>query len=132
MNIEKSILTLYILCFIGFGFPGVLLPDQFAALLQYKFITPAGKTEFVAAYGGLIIGIGLYLIYCLKTNVRGGLVCVAITLASLFVGRVIGLFTGGDFDDIQLTFLTLELVSLLLIGFVLITKQPCTQAIHIQ
>jgi hypothetical protein len=129
MRIEKSILTLYILCFIGFGLPGIFMPDQFAVLLQYTFINPAGKTEFVAAYGGLIIGIGFYLIYCLKTNVRAGLMCVAIIITSLFLGRIIGFSMGGGVDNIQLTFFTLELITILLVGIVLTKCELCKESV---
>jgi hypothetical protein len=128
MRIEKSILTLYILCFIGFGLPGIFMPDQFAVLLQYRFSNPAGKTEFVAAYGGLIVGLGFYLIYCLQTNIRAGLMCVVITIASLFAGRLIGFFMGGEIDNVQLTFLTLELFTILLVGTILIKGKLCKES----
>lgn len=124
MKIEKTILVLYILCFFGFGLPGVLFPQQFSAILQYQFTSPAGKTEFVAAYGGLILGIGAYLIYCLKTNIQAGLVCIAIIIGFLFLGRITGYMTGGEIDNTQIIFLALESFTLLVIGYVLIKGQP--------
>jgi hypothetical protein len=123
MKIEKSVLTFYIFCFFLFGFPGLIYPEKFSALLQYQFTNPIAKTEFMAAYGGLILGIGTYLLYCLKTHVRSGLVCVFIVVASLLLGRVTGYMTGGGLDQIQGMFMTIEVVSVLIVGTILLKKR---------
>jgi hypothetical protein len=123
MKIEKSVLIFYIFCFFLFGFPGLIFPEKFSALLQYQFTNPIAKTEFMAAYGGLIIGIGIYLLYCLKTHVRSGLVCVFIVAASLLLGRVTGYMTGGGLDQIQGMFMTIEVVSLLIVGTILLKNR---------
>ena len=119
MNVEKMVLTVYVVCFVVFGIPGLFLPDMFSALLQYEFITPVAKMEFVAAYGGLILGIGLYLLYCLKTNVMTGLVAVFIIAGSLFLGRLIGYQISGEINGLQTFFLTIESATVVIVGLIL-------------
>ncbi len=131
MNVEKVVLAFYTLCFVAFGVPGLLFPDMFSALLHYEFITPVGKMEFVAAYGGLIIGIGLYLLYCLKTNVRAGLVAVLTIVGSLFIGRVIGYQMGGEIDDLQSLFLAIESATVVIVGLVLVKGEGFRQGAEV-
>lgn len=113
------VLAFYIACFVVFGVPGLFLPDMFSALLQYEFTTPVGRMEFVAAYGGLILGIGLYLLYCLKTNVKAGLVAVFVIVGSLFLGRLIGYQMNGEINGLQTFFLAIESVTVIVVGLTL-------------
>ncbi|MBV1920568.1 MAG: hypothetical protein KUG73_07780 [Pseudomonadales bacterium] len=75
--------------------------------------------EFIAAYGGLIIGVGIYLLYCLKTNVISGLVAVFFVMGSLFTGRIIGYCVEGEINDIQLVFLVIEFITIALLSSLL-------------
>ena len=90
MKVQKTTLTFYTACFFLFGIPALVIPEWFSQTLGYNLAANGALMEFIAAYGGLIIGVGIYLLYCLKTNIKTGLVAVLIVMGSLFIGRIIG------------------------------------------
>jgi hypothetical protein len=116
MKIQQNILKFYVACFFVFSAPAFFLPAWFAAQLGYEFEHQGALMEFIAAYGGLIMGIGIYLIYCLKNQIQAGLVCILTVISSLFIGRVIGYAIEQEMNNIQATFLIIELITILLIS----------------
>ncbi|ARU58127.1 hypothetical protein OLMES_4110 [Oleiphilus messinensis] len=116
MKIQKYTLIFYVACFFLFSIPAFFFPDWFAFQLGYKFNRQGALMEFMGAYGGLILGIGIYLIYCLKNNIKAGLVCVLAVIASLFMGRAIGYAVEQEINNIQVTFLVIELITMFLIS----------------
>lgn len=119
MNFLKITLTFYAVCFFLFGIPAIVAPEWFSETLGYKLASKGALMEFIAAYGGLIIGIGIYLIYCLKTNVISGLVAVLIVMGSLFLGRVIGYGVESEISNVQVIFLIIELTTISLLSCIL-------------
>lgn len=124
MKLQKQVLSFYTVVFMVFAAPALAAPEWFAHLLKYD-ISQAGATmEFIAAYGGLLLGIGLFLIYCLKNDVRLGLIAVMLTVGGLFAARVFGIFFDEGINTIQSTFLVLETLTLMLVGVLLKPETP--------
>ena len=119
MKVQKTTLTFYIVGFFVFGIPAVVVPEWFSQTLGYNLTTKGSLMEFIAAYGGLIIGVGIYLLYCLKTNIKSGLVAVLIVMSSLFLGRIIGYGVEREINQVQLAFLGLELFTIVLLSSIL-------------
>ena len=119
MITPKNTLLFYIACFVSFGIPGLLLPTEFAELLGYALDANGSVMEFTGAYGGLILGIAAYLIYCLKHQINAGLIAVLAVIGGLFIGRLYGLAIDEKLNSIQITFLTIEAITIVLISFVL-------------
>ena len=119
MKAQKFTLVFYIVCFFLFALPAILAPHWFATILGYDLNLKGSLMEFVAAYGGLIIGVGSYLIYCLNKDLRGGVIAILIVMGSLFVGRVVGYGIEQEISGIQQFFLIIELITLVLVSSVL-------------
>lgn len=119
MNVQKTTLSFYVACFFMFGIPALVLPEWFSEVLGYKLTLKGALMEFIAAYGGLILGIGIYLLYCLKTNIKSGLVAVLIIMGSLFLGRIIGYGIEREINNIQWVFLVIELITIALLSSIL-------------
>ncbi len=125
MKTETLILNTYAIIFILFALPAFFLPELFAQILHYNIDLPGAKMEFVAAYGGLILGVGVFLIICARENPSLGLIALLSVVGSLFAGRVIGYFLDVDTTSVQNTFLVIEFLTVLLI-LKCISKQRAT------
>lgn len=122
MKTETLILRMYAIVFIIFSLPAFFIPQQFAEILQFNIDLPGAKMEFVAAYGGLILGVGVFLIICARENPRLGLLAILFTVGSLMVGRIIGFSLTQETTWVQNTFLIIELLTVLLV-LTLLSKQ---------
>ena len=90
-----------------------------SSLISFELQTPAASIEFLATYGCLFLGIGLFMLYCIKTNLRLGLVCVLFTMGSMLFSRVSGALIFGGVDLIQSIYIGGELFTALLVSFLL-------------
>jgi hypothetical protein len=119
MKVQKTTLIFYIAGFFIFGIPAIVVPEWFSQALGYNLTLKGSLMEFIAAYGGLIIGVGIYLLYCLKTNIKSGLVAVLIVMGSLFLGRIIGYGIEREINQVQLVFLGIEIFTIVLLSSIL-------------
>lgn len=119
MNIRKLILGYYAILFIAFGIFGVVMPVVVSSLIHYDIQAPGATMEFMATYGGLFFGAGVFMFYCIKANVDIGLVCVLLTMGAMLVSRLIGFGMHGGADYIQYIYLAGETFTVLLVGFML-------------
>ena len=119
MKIGKLVLGYYAILFIAFGVAGLMIPDQVTSLIQYGLNGPVAQMEFMATYGGLFIGLGAFMFYCIKQNVQLGLVSVILTMGAMLITRLIGYFSFGEANLVQYIYLAGELFTVLLVGFIL-------------
>ena len=91
------------------------MPELFAEVLHFNIDLPGAKMEFVAAYGGLILGIGVFLMICARENPHFGMVALLIMIGSLFMGRIVGYFLDDGTTVVQNSFLIIEFLTVLLI-----------------
>ncbi len=120
MKIRKFVLGYYAILFLFFGIAGLVLPDLVTNLIHYNVQSPGAKMEFMATYGGLFIGFGVFMFYCLKSNIEIGLVSVLLTMGAMLLARLVGYFSFGGADVIQYVYLAGELFTVLLVAFLLI------------
>ena len=116
MKFEKIILGYYGVLFLAFGLLGLLKPDMIANLVHLSFVSNIGYLDFVAMYGGLFMGIGGFLMYCLKENIRIGLVCVLFTMGFMLIARTYQLASVGAGDLVQYIYLGGELFTVVLVA----------------
>ena len=114
MKNETLILNIYAFIFVLFAMPAFFIPEAFAAILQYSIDLPGAKMEFIAAYGGLILGVGIFLMICVREHTRLGLIAILSVIGSLFIGRVIGFLLDHGTSGVQNTFLFIEFLTILL------------------
>ncbi|WP_250657520.1 DUF4345 family protein [Alkalimarinus coralli] len=113
MKTETLVVKCYAVISVLFALPAFLMPELFAQILKYNIDLPAAKMEFVAAYGGLILGLGVFLMVCAKENVRLGLIAILCIVGTLFVGRVIGYLLDVESTPVQNSFLLIEFLTVL-------------------
>lgn len=119
MKVRIYILGYYAVLFLIFGVAGLIAPETIAGLVHYDLQSSIAQMEFMATYGGLFIGLGTFMFYCIKSNVQLGFVCVLLTMGSMLLARTVGLFSFGQGNTIQYIYLAGELFTVLLVGFIL-------------
>ena len=77
----------------------------------------------MATYGGFFLGIGAFMLYCLKDNVELGLISVVFTMGAIFSTRMIGYAVYGGADDLQITYAVAELFSVV-VALIVLLKIP--------
>lgn len=129
MKFNKIVLGYYAILFLGFGLFGFLNPILVSELVHLEFSQAMGRLDFVAMYGGLFFGLGVYFLYCLKNDVKSGLVAVLCTMGFMLVARLYECILLGAADIVQLIYLAGELFTVLLIAsmFFFETKQNKTK-----
>jgi uncharacterized protein YneF (UPF0154 family) len=99
--------------FVGFGVGFVVAPRKLA-----KFITggspstPSAIIDMRATYGGVALGLGLFLGLCATRPlwVRPGLIASLLVVASIGAARVVGLVVDGHPNAFMLLLLATEVV----------------------
>jgi len=99
--------------FVGFGLGFIVAPSYFSGLFTGgTFTTASAAIDVRATYGGLGLGVGIWLLLCLKRNVRLGLLGSLVVLASIVFGRTVGLVADGNPNNFMFVFLVAEVAFL--------------------
>jgi hypothetical protein len=97
MNLAKFsiFLTACVYCVIGMMF--LISPVYWAKGIDIEPLTPTAIIDLQATYGGCMLALGVFFIYCLKNAglIRVGLILQAITLGGFGVGRILGIAVYG-------------------------------------
>ena len=101
--------------FIGFGLAFVVAPAYLAQL--FLDTIPANTSSLIdmrATYGGTTLGLGLFLLFCLRqTNtVRLGLQAALLALVGIVIGRVTGIILDGSPNTFIIVALAGELLAI--------------------
>ncbi|MBB2495340.1 DUF4345 family protein [Aquipseudomonas ullengensis] len=118
----RILLIVQALILVGFGLAYFIRPQEMANLSGMLLMEPAAITDVRAYYGGLQLGLGLYLVLALVRQewLRGALALLVLLYASLFVARLGGLWLDGGLQQtFNLSAMLFELVSAGLALFVL-------------
>lgn len=112
----RVILVLLAMSFIGFGLAFTLKPLEMAQVLDISLFTPTARTDFRALYGGLEIGLGVFLLTCAfrRQSLRLGLEAGAWAFAGLALVRFMGLALEGFGQPLMIVLAVLETVAVAL------------------
>ncbi len=113
--LQRSVLAVSALVFLGIGLVFLAAPDSL--LPRVNITAPPGTalTDIRAVYGGLDLGIGLFLIFCwTKRQYALGLTACAFTLSGLACGRIIGIAIDSNQDNITFILLAAEVIGAVL------------------
>lgn len=99
-RLPKSVLILAALGFLGFGAWLVVDPAGGLAGVDIGATSPAGLVELRAFYGGLEVGLGLFLLACATRPAWYAPGLWLVLLGNLFIGlaRVYGIASSGVFN----------------------------------
>jgi len=107
---DRILLALGGLIFLGFGILLLVRPEVLAEI-GISLESPTARADIRAIYGGLEIGVGLFLCVCAlhESRVYFGLIGTAWITGFMAIGRLVGiLLEGGDVDHLMWIFLGLE------------------------
>lgn len=102
-----------------FGALGVYLlkePGKLDEWIGLRATSAEALTELRALYGGLEIGLGLFLLLCFFRSqwISAGLACLLFICAGIAIARVIGFILDGSLNNMMLGFLATEVVFVIL------------------
>ncbi|MCM8533620.1 MAG: DUF4345 domain-containing protein [Lentisphaeraceae bacterium] len=107
------VVTAYIYAILGALY--IIHPSGMAKGLGFENLSFAALTDVMATYGGLWIGIGVFLLYLLKgAYTKLALVLVFLTFGGFALGRTIGAIRYGGFHGLHCYWLAFELAYLIL------------------
>jgi len=116
MKLARFLVCASALIFILVGAGFLLIPSQYANVLEISLPTAMARTEVRATYGGLELGFGVFLTLCVVRRewIRPGLWALALATGGFATGRLIGFLAEGTINNFMLVFLALEIVVTLL------------------
>ena len=119
MKLARGLLFACALVFVGVGAAFLLIPARYAQILEISLPTAMARMDVRATYGGLELGVGIFLILCAvrRELIRPGLWLLALAIGGFAAGRLVGLFAEGTITRFMMYFLVLELVVTLLAVF---------------
>jgi hypothetical protein len=93
MPFPTAILFLAGIGFVGFGLAYAIAPVRMAALTQVAVPTGTARADFTATYGGLQLGIGVFLLLCTRTPAWTipGLWAALTTMGGFAALRILGI-----------------------------------------
>jgi hypothetical protein len=96
--------------YLGFGVAFLVAPAPMAELVHLSVEHPVARTEVRAFYGGLEMGLGVFLLLCLvrRGAARLGALALALLAGGTAVGRVFGIIADGSAGTAVLVILVVE------------------------
>ena len=117
MTLSIVLLRITSLLFVAFGIGFVIAPQDLAELVTGAAPSaPSAVTDMRATYGGVPLGIGLFIGYCARRpeTVRLGILASLTVIASLGAARLVGIIVDGSPNGFMMVFLATEIASVLL------------------
>jgi hypothetical protein len=113
----RILVVLVGLVFVGVGAWALVDVRGIASFLGVTPAGPGSELELRAMYGGLEIGLGLFLLWCAanKSTLRIGLLCTAATVGGLGLVRIVGIMMDPNQPSMQLLFALAELAATALV-----------------
>ncbi|MEM9943782.1 MAG: DUF4345 domain-containing protein [Planctomycetota bacterium] len=110
-KIPELFLCFLIIAFLGIGIVLLVLPEPILAKVDIEFDTPTAKADIRADYGGCVLGITMFSIYCFRSRLIAiGLLCNGLILLGYALGRVYSLGVDGVPKAIIFYLLAFELI----------------------
>lgn len=117
MTFARLVLIVSAALFLGFGGWLALAPEALGRFVRVDTADAVTRTEIRAFYGGLEIGLGLFLLIgaCIRRWIAAALVAVILAFGGTAAGRALGLVLDAPQAPAVLAFLLVE-VALAILG----------------
>ncbi len=111
-RMARLLLFVTALAFAVFGVLFIVSPERMAGTVTLVVATPMARTEVLAMYGGLELGIAAFLAHCAyhPAYTTPGLLAAGLMLTGLGTLRLIGVVTGEGTQPLMWELLVFELV----------------------
>ena len=123
MKFKKFLIWLNSAVWLFFGLGYTIAPDFFAALVDAD-ISKTDGYKMMADIGIMMVGIGIWYIYCALDNarIRHGLISAFLICLGMLIGRLIGVAVNNYANNITLLYIILETFDSALLIFALRIK----------
>ena len=97
LDFPQAVLGVSAVMFFSFGVASLVCPEWVVGLAHIETPHPSAKTEVRAFYGGLEIGLALFLLHCIvrRRHLVSGLWLATLILGGVVTGRLIGAAVDG-------------------------------------
>jgi hypothetical protein len=110
---KLAVLALWVasLVFVGLGVALMIWPTEILAGVEVKFESPTAFADIRADYGGCILGLGVFLVWCATQRllIRPGLICVGLVFSGYSIARLLSVAIDGQPKRIIFILLAVEL-----------------------
>lgn len=109
MKFKKFLLWLNTAVWLFFGGGYVVAPDFFASLVDAG-ITKTNGYKIMTDAGVMMVGIGIWYIYCVMddSRIRYGLISALLICSGLLIGRLVGVAVTASANNITILYIFLE------------------------
>lgn len=116
------------LVFIAFGLWGLLDPAGMVANLGLQITDPSGATAIRAIYGGFLIGLGAFILFCAAhpDRRRTGLFALLIIVSTILATRLLGWTLDAFPTSLQAAYAGIEAFSVIVTSALLRTNRAQT------
>lgn len=128
MNSQTILIAINALIFLALGLVALVSPTSIMNMAGMTNHSNISQMEFMANFGGIFFGLGVFLFYCLKNNIQLGLLCLLVVMTGKVLARIIGFTTYEDSSDILYVYFFAELFTLVLAGLLLIKPEDNEKA----
>ena len=120
MALSRVVLGLSIAFILIAGLGSLIAPGSLASQAGLS-TAPHALTEVRAFYGGLQIGVGLFLLWCFcRREISLGLVLVGLAVGGAAIGRTLGILLDESPTPFHLGNLSIELITVALVAVALL------------
>lgn len=113
--ITKLWIILHSIMYMMIGLLSLIKPNLVAETIGFALTRPGGFAEIKACYGGLMIVIGIIMMYLLyKNNIADSLLFMLLIYLGFATGRLFGIIGDRAFDSTTLIYFAFESVSVIL------------------
>ena len=125
MTLARGLLLLGALILAGIGLGFLIVPVQWAAIVDIALPTATARTDLRATYGGFDLAFGVFLAVCATRPgwSRPGLVALGLAAAGFGGGRLLGILVEGSASPLMIAFAALE-VMLAVAAFAALRRLP--------
>ncbi len=128
MKFKKFLIWLNTAVWLFFGFGYAVAPEFFASLVDAD-ITRTNGYKIMTDAGIMMVGIGIWYIYCVidDSRIRYGLISALLICFGMLVGRLIGVAVTASANNITILYIFLETLDSALLFFALRIKDEQVQ-----
>jgi len=124
LRIAQIYLVFFGLMAIATGLAYLLAAQGMSTALGFDILPPPALADIRANYGGMQLGLGLFLLYCVRTGqLKTGLLLTLIVMAAVPLLRALSFAMDGGATQTQVAVLGMEIV-FLVISLVLYRRTP--------
>ena len=129
MSLDRIVLALSAAFVLFSGVACILAPTSLAQQAGLS-VTPSSLTEIRAFYGGLQVGIGCFLMWCIRgrETTFAGLLLVAVAVGGAGMARALGMLVDRAPTAFHITNLVIEAITVAVVAIALSRHRRLAQA----